>query len=477
MLESRTSQQAISLVVLVLGLIALVVLVQGLIIIGDLFTDNIFVAIVFLFSVFFFVYAVKYYCSTFLVLFTGYQSHSSRLTQAQDTHQPFVSIHLPLYNEKAVVDRLLASCTSLNYEPYEIIVADDSTDETVEILKKWEKHPKVRINHREDRTGFKGGALAAAAKLMHPTTKFVLVFDADFIPPPDIIQRFLKHFPAEITDSKIPDSRIAAVQGYQLHILNANENWITKSIRTEFSGNYVIERAAQELYQGLKMIAGSVFMIRADLLRQLGWGTSLTEDWELTLRLYLEGYKVIYTPLIQAPGECLATFRQLVRQRTRWAEGHTFNVKRFFGQILKSTRLSRREKLEFLYYTPYYLKDCFYLVGITCWVVGFVLFNQSIPPKASLLGWSLLVCNALALPLMNITGLYLEGDLRQYLIGIVYQIALSHILVPIQACATLKGLIERGEGTWHRTLKSGRITGALQKLFSHYSNDHVTVIS
>src|SRR5207253_4965995 len=57
------------------------------------------------------------------------------------------------------------------------------------------------------------------------------------------------------------------------------------------------------------------------LLRELGWGRSLTEDWELTLRLYAKGYKVVYTPYAETPAECVATFGRLARQRMRWAEG------------------------------------------------------------------------------------------------------------------------------------------------------------
>src|SRR5439155_211187 len=107
--------------------------------------------------------------------------------------------------------------------------------------------------------------------------------------------------------------RLAAVQGYQWHMLNASENWITKGVRAEFAGSYVLERAGQELFGTMKMISGSVYMIRADILRRLGWSTSITEDWELTIRLYLAGYKVLYTPYIQAPAECVSTVKRFIR--------------------------------------------------------------------------------------------------------------------------------------------------------------------
>ncbi len=99
--------------------------------------------------------------------------------------QPFVSIHIPFYNEKRVANRILTACTNLDYDNYEVIVVDDSTDETTQILEKWKSHPKVKVFHRTHRTGFKGGALKQALAGMDPKTEFVIVFDADFIPYPE----------------------------------------------------------------------------------------------------------------------------------------------------------------------------------------------------------------------------------------------------------------------------------------------------
>src|SRR2546428_4344112 len=175
-----------------------------------------------------------------------------------------------------------------------------------------------------------------------------MVFDADFVPPAAAIWHFLD-YSGRLTKPKngngngnghakngngVPQNgdRLAAGQGYQWHMLNASENWITKGVRAEFARSHVLERTGQELFRAMKMISGSVYMIRADGLRKLGWSTSLTEDSELTIRLYLAGYKVLYTPYIQAPAECVSTVRRLVKQRMRWAEGHTYNVKKYFFQ-------------------------------------------------------------------------------------------------------------------------------------------------
>jgi len=347
------------------------------------------------FGTFFFIFAIKYYVAILLALFGG-RNVSIKSDSTQNSHRlftrinkrffrndkrdtnwmeedwfsyhdnlhgesPFVSIHLPFYNEKNVARRIIDACSAIDYKNFEILVLDDSRDETIEVLKELSRRkgpPTIKVIHRKDRRGFKGGALSEGVRHMDPRTEYIVVFDADFIPQPDIMKQFIWYFKTqnlnianengdryEFTNYTLsnPDNKqnvglddesnekrieegyqkrkIAAVQGYQRHHLNKSENWITRGVRAEYSGSYMIERPAEEFFDALKMISGSVFMIRADVVKQLGWTTSITEDWDLTLRLYLAGYKVIYTPLVQAPAEIPTTIRRLAQQRMRWAEG------------------------------------------------------------------------------------------------------------------------------------------------------------
>jgi cellulose synthase/poly-beta-1,6-N-acetylglucosamine synthase-like glycosyltransferase len=394
------------------------------------------------------------------------------------TSSPFVSVHVSTYNEKRVIDRLLTACTSLDYPNYEVVVADDSTDETVELLSKWAHHPRVKISHRTTRTGYKGAALQQALSVTDQRAAFILVFDADFIPYPDSIVQFLKYFQkacgtlefnSELNsgsgissnEQKQAGSNIAAVQGYQWHVLNKSENWITRGVRSEYAGSYVIERSGAELYGGLKQISGSVYMIRRDVLQGIGWGTSLTEDFELTLKLYERGYKVVYTPYIQAPAEAVSTIKRLIRQRMRWAEGHSFNIKRMFGKLLFSPRLTLSEKLEFLYLSPYYLQAAFFIIGTLCWFASEVIFQTRLPFWTEVWGWSLVATNLFALPLMNMVGLFMEETQEKDYLGLFSFIVLSYVVAPFQAYAAVKGFIEKTEGPWFRTPKTGRITDTL----------------
>ena len=482
--------------------------------------------------------------------------------------QPFVSIQLSTYNEKRVINRLLTAATSMDYPNFEVIIADDSNDETVtlieEFVNEWNSkhtsvdknnhslnthHPVVKISRRESRDGYKGGALREALKITDPKAEYILIFDADFIPYPDTITSFLKYFQytagslnftgtkmQSYKDAKLRNnsetmklsnsasSNIAAVQGYQWHVLNKSENWITRGVRSEYAGSYVIERSGAEVYGGLKQISGSVYMIRRDALESIGWGTSITEDFELTLRLYEKGWKVVYTPYIQSPAEAVGTLKRLIRQRMRWAEGHSFNIKRMFWRLMRGhwepvsdlvhkesiriqdsgsskqeagikhsanilaslfmnhdssdkekvfirSPLTLTEKLELLYLTPYYLQAAFFILGTISWLISETVFRVRLPFWTEIWGWSLVLTNLFALPLMNMVGLFMEESDEKDYVGLFSFIALSYIVAPFQAYAAIKGFMEDKEGPWFRTPKTGRITdifvpGRFVRIFS-----------
>jgi len=421
-------------------------------------------------GLFYFCYALKYYISSFIALGVfnidlekAPADHPAHRILAQRTASlevsgdgPWVSIHLPFFNELNVARRILEACMDIDYLNFEIMVADDSRDATIEVLKErgWRHgNPVIKFIHRKDRAGYKGGALGKAIKYMHPMTEYIVVFDADFVPPANIIRQFISQWALYADDVK----PVAAVQGYQLHYLNRNENWVTKGVRAEFSGSYMVERVAEEVYGAMKMVSGSVFMFDAELLRRLGWTHSITEDWELTLRLYIEGYKVAYTPLIQAPAEIPTSVMRVVRQRMRWAEGHTYAVRRYFMQVLRSEHLTLAEKAEFVYFAPYYLQSLVFIFGTIAWIVAEV--SKRHPPFwNSYLGWALILGNLCAIPFMGAMGIFLEGDLREDYSGVLGFTLLSFIICPYQGYAALKGLLEAEEGNWIRTLKTGHVT-------------------
>jgi len=108
---------------------------------------------------------------------------------------PMVTIQLPIYNERFVARRLVMACARMEYprDRLEIQVLDDSTDCTAPRLETLVRRLQrlgipVRYLHREQRKGFKAGALAEGLECARG--EFIALFDADFLPPPDLISDF-----------------------------------------------------------------------------------------------------------------------------------------------------------------------------------------------------------------------------------------------------------------------------------------------
>jgi len=203
-------------------------------------------------------------------------------------------------------------------------------------------------------------------------------------------------------------------------------------------------------------------MIRADTLREYRWGESITEDWELTLRLYADGKKVKYTPTIAAPAECPSTLQRLIRQRQRWAEGHAFNVRKYFWKIMKSPNVTKKEKLEFLYFVPYYFQAFLFIVGTFSWLISEYTHSYLSFWPASF-GWTLLFGNLFALPLMNLMGLLSEEAQKKDIAGVFTVVFLSYFMSFFIAKASIQGFLEKKEKAWVRTYKTGHITGTIQR--------------
>jgi len=373
--------------------------------------------------------------------------------RSANPEHPFVSVMIPVYNEPNVVDRILRACVELDYDNYEVIVVDDSTDETIEKLCVWAKHPRVKVIHRNHRTGWKGGALDEGLKQLNPKSEFILVFDADFIPPKDVIQRLLPNF---------TDERVGAVQGYQWHVLNADENWITRAVRTLTAATYSFDFVARDICGGFNQLGGSVMMIRRKVLEEVGgFGHSITEDWELTLRLYEHGYRIVYDETVKVPCECPSTLWRFIRQQCRWAEGHTRNFRRYFWRILRRKDLPLKTKLDFLLVGGIFLQSVLFILGEVLVATGMAigaLWQPILPLPVSI---GLFFYMGAAYPLSMILGLLYEGALAdRYILG---TLILSYLIVPFLAWASLRGLLlNRGE--FKRTYKTGKITRAISGL-------------
>ncbi|HRE29273.1 MAG TPA: glycosyltransferase, partial [Anaerolineales bacterium] len=196
---------------------------------------------------------------------------------------PRVLVQIPLYNERTVVERVIAAAAAFDYprERLLIQILDDSTDETAPLARaltsRWAAvGAPIAYVHRRDRSGFKAGALAAGLALAREA-EYVAIFDADFVPPPDILKRWLAAFKDQ--------PRLGLVQGRWEH-LNGAANWVAQAQTLMFDSYFAVDQVARSANGLLMNFNGSAGMWRRACIDDAGgWqGDTLAEDLDLSYR-------------------------------------------------------------------------------------------------------------------------------------------------------------------------------------------------
>lgn len=281
-----------------------------------------------------------------------YLKHRRKLTEgpaATWTELPYVTIQLPLYNERYVVERLIEETLQMDYprERLQIQVLDDSTDEThpftEALVERWRAlgHP-IEYRHRSNRHGYKAGALEEGTRFA--TGEFIAVFDADFIPPPDFLRRTLDYF----TD---PD--VGVVQT-RWSYLNRHYNVLTEIEAMLLDGHFVLEHGARYGAGLFFNFNGTAGILRKSMIEDAGgWQhDTLTEDSDLSYRAQMKGWKFVYMPGLECPSELPVEMHGFQVQQSRWSKGLTQVAIKLLPSILRS-KLPRRVKLEAIFHlTP-----------------------------------------------------------------------------------------------------------------------------
>lgn len=246
---------------------------------------------------------------------------------------PFVTIQLPIYNERYVAPRLIQTICAFDYprEKLEIQVLDDSTDETVGVVEKevqaWtEKGFQIRHIRRGNRDGYKAGALSYG--LEQAKGELVAVFDADFVPTPDFLKKVIPHF--------AHDPRIGMVQTRWEH-LNRDYSLLTRSQAVLLDGHFVIEHTARHRSGCFFNFNGTAGVWRKSCIADAGgWsGDTLTEDIDLSYRAQMKGWNFIYLDDVVAPAELPVDINALKTQQHRWAKGSVQVARKLLPALLK----------------------------------------------------------------------------------------------------------------------------------------------
>src|ERR671936_705385 len=276
---------------------------------------------------------------------------------------PMVTVQLPLYNERYVARRLLQAVGALDYPiaQLEIQLLDDSTDETTAILAQSASRLRakgLRVVHlrREERLGFKAGALAAGLK--EAQGEFIAIFDADFVPPPEFLRKTIPFF---------THPRVAAVQTRWGH-LNRDFSLLTLAQSFGIDGHFGVEQSARCWGNLLLNFNGTAGVWRKVAIQDAGgWAhDTLTEDLDLSYRAQLRGWRILYRPDIVCPAELPVLISGFKSQQRRWAKGSIQTARKLLPAIMRLPRSPWIKYQAFIHLTYYMIHPAILIAVLLC---------------------------------------------------------------------------------------------------------------
>jgi cellulose synthase/poly-beta-1,6-N-acetylglucosamine synthase-like glycosyltransferase len=283
---------------------------------------------------------------------------------------PRVTIQLPMYNERYVAQRVIETCCRIDYpsDRLQVQVLDDSTDETTEMARETLERMRaaghdVELLHRTERRGFKAGALEEG--LRSAKGEFVCIFDADFLPPAEILRETIHYF---------VDPQIGMVQARWDHI-NRDQSLLTKSQAVLLDGHFVMEHGARNRSGRFMSFNGTAGVWRKSCIVDAGgWEhDTLTEDLDLSYRAQMKGWKFLFLPDLSSPAELPPEMEAFKAQQRRWAKGGAQTCRKLLPRILRSSFPAKIKLEAFFHLTSWtvYL----YMVALTGLILPILLMG------------------------------------------------------------------------------------------------------
>lgn len=283
------------------------------------------------------VLASSYYA---LFLFVGSLTYHRQAMKTENRHTdwPPVSVLVAIYNEKFVVEKTLDALKSLNYprDRIQILIADDSTDETGSIIdKKVHEIEKlgidIQVSRRKLRTNFKSGALNLASRFLKGD--FVLLLDADSVVTPDVLIEGIPMFNAK------PD---LAFVSFRVGHYNREQNLVSRLYALTLDlGDTQTKMGSSRFNLPFSFTGGFTLMSR-NVLERLGyWSDScITEDADLSSKIYCSGWRGTYLSNVRIFSEDPITLEVWKRQSARVAQGWGKILRQNWRKMAKAPKLS-----------------------------------------------------------------------------------------------------------------------------------------
>jgi cellulose synthase/poly-beta-1,6-N-acetylglucosamine synthase-like glycosyltransferase len=334
---------------------------------SGMFIQTVLISISLVLTLLFFLYGFDLY-----YLLIAARRYRTPALPDHSTVRPVVSIHLPVYNEKYVIRRVVDACASMaeayGKENVSILILDDSNDETVlevdKVVEEYKKqHIQIEVMRRGCRDGFKAGALQSA--LNRTDEEFIAIFDADFVPPADFLLRTIPYFDQ--------NENLGIVQSRWTH-LNRNYNLLTQALSHAIDVHFLVEQPGRYTAGIFQNFNGSGGVLRKKaILEAGGWqADTLAEDLDLSYRMQALGYRIIYLRDLFCPGEIPPTIPNVKQQQGRWACGALRTARKILPGLLQNQKIGFRQRIQaFIHLTGYMIQPLMVIAFVLSLIAAF----------------------------------------------------------------------------------------------------------
>lgn len=320
------------------------------------------------------VYAGRHYVFAMVRVFTP---SNDLYCDIEEATWPTVTVQIAAHNEEDVIAHCLDALLHSSYPREKLVLMplnDRSTDRTQAIIDDYvARHPgRITPYHRMD--GKPGKAAALKDAFAHVRTELLVVFDADYIPSRGLVKRLVAPF---------FDPEVGAVMG-RVVPLNAGRNLLTRLLEIERSGGYQVNQQARQQLGLVPQYGGTTGGLRVSALHAIGgWhDDTLAEDTDVTYRLLLAGWNTAYQNRAECYEEVPESWRPRIRQIQRWAKGHNQALHRHFWALLRSRRVSLREKVDGILLLGVYLMAPLlmyaWVVVVALYYLGHLVFADAV---------------------------------------------------------------------------------------------------
>jgi cellulose synthase/poly-beta-1,6-N-acetylglucosamine synthase-like glycosyltransferase len=300
-----------------------------------------------------------------------------RETEAGAAPPPTVTIQIPLYNERTTAERVIRAAARQDYprDRFDIQVLDDSTDETKEIVARLVDEIRstgVRIEHlhREHRSGYKAGALAAG--LERSQSEFVAIFDADFVPEPSFLRCLL------VEEAVFEDPSVAFVQA-RWSWRDPNQGLLASGLALLLDRHFFVQKPTRDFVGQVTTFNGSAGIWRRRAVEDVGgWSAhTLTEDLDLSYRCAFKGWRGRYVQAVAVASDLPDHMRAFKIQQRRWAKGSAQCVRSLTRRVIASKGVLADRLDEVMLLAGYAIHPVL-LANVVLWPLGVLIMDRTL---------------------------------------------------------------------------------------------------